>query len=741
MKRYICFALFIIFISGLSFALTKEAVTGLVSDQEGKPLADVKVEVLDTPIATQTLPDGTFALEDLEAGRYQLIFTHPEYMAEVLEVTISEEPGELIEVSLYAKSQMLLTIEEEITVTAEADSIIDVSLPSHRTILPSSVLVELGKSNIAEAVESIPGVAMVGKGGYSMVPSIRGLAEHRVLLLVDGVRITSERRIGASASFINLNNIDRIEVNRGPYSVFHGSGAVGGIINIVTKSPAAYAPLRGNVLLGYNTARKERAASVNLSGSRGKFGLMMGFNGKKADDYSSPTEVIEQSHYSDYDLLLKLNREGDNSRFYATFFTNQGDDIGKPSPTARLKPRWYPKETNTLFTLGYTIQNRFNLDTLNTSFYLLSSMLETQGDNLRDDLTVKKRNLAKIEGSDFGFKVRGGKGLGETHTLNFGFDFFGRRGLSDSNTEWNFDDYGNITKKTEETSLLDAQRNNFGLYFDDKILISPTVTMNLGARFDYINTSNLTDSADRFSRSDRSFTAYVGSMFQVTPRLSLLANLGSSFRFPTISELFYTGLTGRGTVFGNPDLNSERSVNLDFGFRYFQDKYYASIYGFSNSVSELILKYGGVGEEEYYFRNLTRGRINGIEGEFYFWLVEDWEFLVNFHHMVGGEKGTDVALNYIPPSRLIFGTKFSPGKFWVEPKITLAAAIKDPGPLEIAIDGYTLFDTVFGYNLSPDITLFAIAQNLLNQTYRPSADEQGVDATGRGIVFRISYAF
>jgi len=735
MKRRFWFVLFIVLISGLSYAQTKRTIRGRVSDQDGKPLANVKVEVLDTSIITKTLSDGTFALAGLELGKYQLKFTHSDYVPETFEVTVSEKPGKLIQVILPAINPMLLIIKEKITVTAEADSIIDVSLPSHRTILPSSVLTELGTANVAEAVEKVPGVAMVGKGGYSMAPSIRGLAEHRILLLVDGVRLTSERRIGASASFINLNYIDHIEINRGPYSVFYGSGAIGGVINIVTKTPTPDAPFKGNIRLGYNTVRKERAASVNLSAPLGKFAFMIAANGKNAGDYSSPAGIIEQSHYSDYDLLLKVNRTGDNSQFYLTFLNYWGVDIGKPSPAAGLKPRWYPRERNTIFILGYKIKNTLFLDTLNASVYLLLPMLETES------LTVEKRNLAKIEGRNFGFKVRGGKKLSKTHTLNFGFDFFGRRGVNDSNTEWIFDDFGNITEKTEETSLLDGRRNNFGLYIDDKIQISPSMTMNLGARFDYINTSNFTHSSNKISKSDQSFTAYIGSIFQITPHFSLLANLGSSFRFPTMSELFYTGLTGRGTVFGNVELKPERSVNMDFGFRYFHEKYYASIYGFRNSVSDLIQKYSAAGEDEYYYSNLKQGQITGIEGELYLWLIENCELFVNFHHMVGREKNTDASLNTIPASRLTFWTKFSPGKFWVEPKITFAAPRKNPGPLEIEIKGYTLLDAIFGYKFNQNLTLFAIAQNVLNQTYRLSADEKGVDAPGRGIVFKFSYSF
>ena len=109
--------------------------------------------------------------------------------------------------------------------------------------------------------------------------------------------------------------------------------------------------------------------------------------------------------------------------------------------------------------------------------------------------------------------------------------------------------------------------------------------------------------------------------------------------------------------------------------------------------------------------------------------------------MKGKERDNERALNYIPASRLTFWPKFSFGKLWVEPKFTWTTGIDDPGPLEVDVDGYMLLDAIFGYNLNKDVRLFAIAQNILNQTYRPSADEQGVDAPGRGVVLKILYSF
>jgi outer membrane receptor protein involved in Fe transport len=728
-------------LASFGYALVSEALKGRVYDSQGNPLQDVKVEVVDTSISTYTDCDGIFELEGLEQDPLRLRFTHPEFTTQSAEISLEEAAGQFVQIFLTSKNPIVMTLKEEVAVTAEADSIIDVSLPSHRTILPSSVLTEMGTANIAESVDKVPGVASVGKGGYSMAPAIRGLAEHRVLLLVDGVRITSERRIGASASFINLGDIDRVEINRGPYSVFYGSGAVGGIINIITKSPSPDSPLTGDFYLSYNTNRSERAGAAALSGSLGKWGIMFGANAKKADDYSSPSGPVTWSRYSDYNFMLKVNRQDELSRFYTTLYHYQGDDIGKPSPTSEYKPRWYPNETNTLFTLGYERQQVLFLDNINLSFYALNNLLETQADNLRNDLTLSIRNLAEIEGTNFGFRFRGAKRLARSHTLNLGIDYFGQMKVNDRNTEWRYDTSGGVISKSEEVSLQDARRGNFGLYLDDKVQLTEELTLSLGGRFDYLQTSNLASGEKRLSKHDEFLSLYAGVVYQTTSNLSLLANVGRSFRFPTISELFYTGLTGRGTVFGNPDLEPEESLNFDIGIRYLHERFYASLFGFSNGIDKMIQKYTGTDLEEYFYRNLTAGRVNGVEGELYVYVIKDVEFFFNFHHMRGRDKDTDAPLNYIPPTRLTFWGKYSPGRFWVEPRFTFTAGKNDPGPLEIEVDGYVMFDTILGYELSENLTFLAIAQNLLDQTYRASADEKGVDAPGRGLVVRAKFSF
>jgi outer membrane receptor protein involved in Fe transport len=73
--------------------------------------------------------------------------------------------------------------------------------------------------------------------------------------------------------------------------------------------------------------------------------------------------------------------------------------------------------------------------------------------------------------------------------------------------------------------------------------------------------------------------------------------------------------------------------------------------------------------------------------------------------------------------------------------MTLSASVDDPGPLEVPVDGYMLLDTICGFKINKNLTLLAIIQNIFNRTYRASADEEGVDAPGRGVVFRAKFSF
>ncbi|HNO63767.1 MAG TPA: TonB-dependent receptor plug domain-containing protein, partial [Thauera aminoaromatica] len=79
-----------------------------------------------------------------------------------------------------------------------------------------------------------PGLAAQSDGAWGQNPVLRGLKKESVVVMVDGVRMNSAQPQGAIASFLDLGLLERAEVVKGPGSVLYGSGAMGGVVNLIT---------------------------------------------------------------------------------------------------------------------------------------------------------------------------------------------------------------------------------------------------------------------------------------------------------------------------------------------------------------------------------------------------------------------------------------------------------------------------------------------------------------------------
>ncbi len=104
--------------------------------------------------------------------------------------------------------------DESVTVVGAAPSI-DTGPGSATTLLSNLQLVRRAPENLMQALETVPGVSQVSEG-HAAVPAIRGMARGRALLLIDGARVTSERRVGPSATFMDTTALEGIDVSRGP---------------------------------------------------------------------------------------------------------------------------------------------------------------------------------------------------------------------------------------------------------------------------------------------------------------------------------------------------------------------------------------------------------------------------------------------------------------------------------------------------------------------------------------------
>ncbi len=740
MTKIISLFLFAFLLVGVViYAHNSAEVRGMVCNDEGVPLADVRIEILGSNIVSKTSDDGAFVIGNIKSGRHWFLFTYSGYQSKTVEIDIKEELIKKLKIILQKQEDFLPSFAEVITITDKAPIDFDITLPAPKTTISTEEIRQGARENLANVMQNSPGVCMIGKGGYSLVPSIRGLARNRILLIVDGVKLISERRTGPSGSFINPYIIDHIDIHRGPYSIFYGSDAIGGIINITTLSPHPYQPLSMDMLLGYKTVNQEKTASFRLSGSHEKTGYLLEFNGKDANEYSSSEGTIGQSQYSDYDVMFKINHKKGDSNLNLMLLHYEGRNIGKPRPDSKFKPTWYPQERNTIINVGYQRNRWLYMDSWDLSFYYYPSLLKTTSYKLNNQLIRTSESYATVEGSNFGFKLQGVNQLGNKNQINLGIDYMGRGGISDNNRSIDVDENGNIINETKTISLNDASQNNIGLFIKHSAIINKYFDITWGTRLDYIQNNNPQESNNSLTRSKHSLTGYIGTLFRLTPGASIIANLGKAFRFPSLSELYYYGLTGRGIITGNPDLQPEKSLNFDIGFRYLGESWYIGIYGFTNSIDNIIERYSA--GDNYFYENLQKGRISGIEGEFYALLSNSWQLSTNFHHMVGKELNTDDYLNDIPPSRLFLALKFSKNRLQLEPRLTFAANKYNLGSSEVPIEGYVLFDSRMIFHINQNVKLHLIGSNLLNQNYRLTADEKGVAAPGRSIAIQFSYSF
>ena len=129
---------------------------------------------------------------------------------------------------------------ERIVVTATRTATTILDSPDNVTVISSGEVTAGGAATAAEALEKAAGVEIADSGTAGSVKSvrIRGAASAQVLVLVDGVRMNDSRQGATDLSLLPVEMIERIEIVRGGTSALYGADALGGVVNIITKSRA-----------------------------------------------------------------------------------------------------------------------------------------------------------------------------------------------------------------------------------------------------------------------------------------------------------------------------------------------------------------------------------------------------------------------------------------------------------------------------------------------------------------------
>lgn len=716
----------------LSISVCALEISGRVVTSEGKPVADAVV--LHRPSGEKGLSgaDGHFALQIPKASRARLEVIHPDYLEE--EVLLTEkEMAKPVTIILTP----LIRQREEIVVTAMRYPEPSVNVPAAGTVISAETLARTMAPNIAESLAGLPGVSNLGSGGFTVVPSIRGLARNRVLLMIDNARLTSYRRTGPSASFINPEDIERIEILRSPSSVFYGSDAVGGVVNIFTKSPNQGEGFRGRINAKYGSLNREKSLGLALEGSKRSIGFYLSGQTADAENYSSPLAEVLQSQFSQSSLMGKVFHRTEKREVELSFLGARGVNIGKPSRDSATRPTWYPRENQNLVRLRWHERQIGGDGDLTVQFYFNPNFQETRSERL--GAFKSRESFARTENTDLGFQATFGKKFGSFRVTS-GADYFGQTGAQAVNKDWYFDAKGNIIRTFEETPFNKGRRSDIGLFASCDYSGLRNIDLVGGLRWDFLHQEACPGGGAASQKDDQNaLTGFLAGSMNLAEKLVVFANLSRAYRVPNLSERFYTGTTGRGFIISKPDLKSETSLNLDAGIKFVDKRVFAAVYAFYYEIDNLVERYL-VLANTFTFGNVDKGRIKGVEAEIEYFPVSGLSFFGNFTALQGKSLQTQAVLNDIPPARLYLGSRAWMGRLTFEINGSFQNGKDNPGPAEISIPRADIVNAKAGYFIGP-LHVYCVLSNLFNKNYLARPDPDAMEEPGRKLLIGLAYSF
>ena len=660
----------------------------------------------------------------------------------------------------------------------EIDEVIVTATPLSRTVeklaQPTSVLYgnELAKkqsTSIGETLSQEPGLSSSYFGPVSSRPVIRGQFGERVRVLVNGLdsldaSALSEDHQAAVESLL----ADRIEIIRGPATLLYGSGAAGGLVNVVdtrfAKSPVEQ-PFSGGIALGADTAVGNRDAAA-----RARFGSgSVVFN---ADFFMRSTDNIEIPGFAESQILRDIEEaEGGEAEVgeeeaFGVAENTDSETSGGAFGASFISDRGYVGLSLSGFDSEYGIpgghqhheegagaEEEEEIVRIDLEQTRVDAMGEYELDGpyfsgVRFRAAVNDYKHVELEGAEIGtiYDVQGADGRIELRHAKIG-GLEGAVGLQYKRND--FDAIG------DEAFVPASDTKSTSLFVYEEFEVNDSWVLQGSARYEdqSIDGATLAESYD-----DGAIGASLGAVFRASDVLRVSANLSVTQRHPTATELYADGphiaaqRYERGSVtLGNGILDKEQSTNIDLTLHGDTDRVEWSITGFINAADDYIVLRPTTEElDELPVFDFAQADVEftGIEAEA---RVELWErndshlHLRVFGDFVHAEEDASGAyLPKIPPRRLGLGLHGTRGDLDASIDAVFADDQDKVASNELRTDGYTLLNASVSYVFDePGLMVFLRGTNLLDEDIRQhtSTLKDLVPLPGRSLHFGLRYDF
>ncbi|RMH94168.1 TonB-dependent vitamin B12 receptor [Lysobacter pythonis] len=433
------------------------------------------------------------------------------------------------------------------------------------TVIDRETIERLQPASLQDLLKGRAGISIANNGGMGKNTSLflRGTESDHTLVLVDGVRVGSATSGGVAWQDLPVEQIERIEIVRGPYSSLYGSDAIGGVIQIFTRRPRqAFAPSL-SVSAGNLGTRK---AGVGVSGRGGAGWYSLNFAHQQTDGINAcrgrPAPGAAGCRVWEPDLDGYRNN---------SLSAQGGLELGE---------RW-DIEANALSARG---RSRYDGSFVNEA-------------NVRQQVLGARANYRASDAFKLGFNV----GRADDHSQNY-HDGQWRSTFESDRTvagvqadfalgaaefvtgfDWYRDEVASDTRysvsRRDNRALFGQWRQAFGQH-----------SLQLALRHD--------DSSQFGGKA----TGGLQWGWQLTDALRLAASYGTAFKAPTFNELYYPG-------YGNPALVPESARSFELGLRGDHGWGHWNLQGYETRIAELIAYDASI----FAPGNVDRARIRGVE--------------------------------------------------------------------------------------------------------------------------------
>ncbi|MEO8672896.1 MAG: TonB-dependent receptor [Tahibacter sp.] len=542
-------------------------------------------------------------------------------------------------------------------------------------------------SDFQDLIVRVPGVAATGQNGIFETFSIRGSGGNEILILVGGMPITAQRRAGVPVAFVEPSLLGDINVTRGPSVVHFGPGALGGAVSIEPRWFDA-----ATVSAGYATAGEETSLMAGI----GSDSFSIGVARHRAGDSKSADDVPLNTSFERDSATAQFRKRFGDFEFDALLMPSRTENIGKSNSRYPTRNTTYPEDSHTLGRIRLRHENGFEASIHGHDQYLGT---RNQRPNFAD-------TFAAVSSTDVGSTVQQSFDIGDFNH-DVGIEFLGRRNVD------GYDATSSVNNR--RYTLKGARENSWSLFALTDWTLTPQFALEFGGRY---TTNEQKQSAASTDDSASALTA--GAAWTPNASNRWTVNLASGYRFSTLEERFFSGVTPQGQIVGNPDLASEHSLGIDVGHAWQSGDWGSEIHVWRLDVDDLIqqiqLQPGVNG-----YVNVGEGNLYGAEATLDWTPTSDLSLRAT-GTWARGEDGNGTTLYGISPTTGTLEARYKMDDFTVGAYVSHRSRVNRPGFEEVKRDSVNVVDADLRYRVSPQWDLQLYLRNAFDEDYYATSD-------------------